>query len=392
MSYMMAHMMQFQAHDEFWFFPMLPVELRLKIFKNAQEQETGRVVEVRWSKINRRFFVDCPVPALLHVCRDSRAIASRYFENLTITVGVTNVDSLVNMAYRGGYAAPVYGHYNPVPTCCFFKIYFNFGHDTLYLSSYHFESGNFGDSVDGVAGKMIEFLAALNSHPVASQKIRTLALNAQRFKPELYGVNMFNFRNLEHLHLVFDDSCCSTERFGSGDLRSHGKAFLMEPVNIPQGPAAQPLYPQPQIDQYISPYLPNIAAPYLQAPQVWGLQVPYPSMPIQQQPYQPMLQMPANFHLVGVPGQAQQNPYTQFIMPQDFEVRNVLARPIGLPGLTYDEQHAVKIMEIWQKFDDQLTSFMDTNAAEWMASTNGMAREDWQDLVTAPIRMVRQFW
>ncbi|KUJ24173.1 uncharacterized protein LY89DRAFT_713079 [Mollisia scopiformis] len=61
---------------EFTVFPKLPIELRLEIFGEAMPGP--RVIEIMWA--NDHLYTDCPIPALLHTCAESRNLALKTFK------------------------------------------------------------------------------------------------------------------------------------------------------------------------------------------------------------------------------------------------------------------------------------------------------------------------
>ncbi|CAG8953062.1 hypothetical protein HYFRA_00003256 [Hymenoscyphus fraxineus] len=207
-------------------FERLPFELRRQIWYDFQDLEEARVVEVRWSKRNRRFFTDTPVPALYHICHETRRIVKEYYDTMVLTIGVTNTDPVPMMFPQ---------------SCCLFRIYFNYDRDTLYLSSNHFENGD-DDREGGMPLKMREFLSALNAHKKTSQNLRALAISGDHFDVDVVGSRISNMTALEYLYFVFGDNCCPREHSGAGRplASAHKKILNFTTVEAPKLPTVQP--------------------------------------------------------------------------------------------------------------------------------------------------------
>ncbi|TVY46112.1 hypothetical protein LSUB1_G000042 [Lachnellula subtilissima] len=58
-------------------FPLLPIELRFKVWENASM--TTRTLELIYSMDNQRFWTFQPVPAVLHTCREARRAGNRIY-------------------------------------------------------------------------------------------------------------------------------------------------------------------------------------------------------------------------------------------------------------------------------------------------------------------------
>lgn len=72
---------------EFKLFGKLPVELRLKIWKEALPEE--RIAEIKFNKMHEsnkqaKFYSRTPTPALLHACRESRNFSLKFYSKLVV--------------------------------------------------------------------------------------------------------------------------------------------------------------------------------------------------------------------------------------------------------------------------------------------------------------------
>jgi hypothetical protein len=148
----------FTCHDKraFNFFPRLPVELRLEIWKTALHP---RIVEVHWASQCGFTFHSYPSP-LLSACKESKSVAAPFY-----------FDTLI---HQGDIAA-----------------YFNFEYDILYFPYRYPCSTSYGLSLESFLGKLDKDDAS---------RIRHLALSM----PALAHRN-----SLEDL-LTLDLSKCST--------------------------------------------------------------------------------------------------------------------------------------------------------------------------------------
>lgn len=318
-------------------FRKLPVELKRLVWQEYHDGDAeGRVVEVRWSKNNKRFFVDNPVPVLFHVCRESRQLVKKYYDTMILAVGVTNIDTHNLMAAQLGLP-PKTGY--TAPTCCLFRVFFSYERDTLYLSSNHFEDNNGGDHEGGVPLKLREFLAALNAQKKASQNLRALAISADKFDPDTIGGRIFNMAQLEYLYFVFGDNCCPTGHFHGTTGQTHKQAITFKHIEAPKLPVAK----SPPLDP-----------PIVNIPGLGSRRV--------------------GIRLSQIPG------YPHFNARQDY-----------IDELTREQERVLRIEERWQEYNEQLYDYLEDMVA---VRVNGFCgdcfpREEWEDLETFAVEAVR---
>ena len=317
------------SSEGFIYFPKLPAELRLRILEIYQEDEPGRLIEVRWSPKNERYFVDIPVPSLLHLCRDSRKIALKYFELIQIPIATTNVSRGIDFLQGSPPTFNSPGYH--LPTVCLLQLYYNFDRDTFYFSLNHFAEN---DIFDLACSETLEhFLKALNSQRNVAKRLRAIAFNAERMNFRTLSHNMFNMGSLENIQLVFGDRCCDPESWSS----AHKEAISLEQIMIPEIPTVRP--PPP----------PN---PVINIP---GLGLRTIGIPISQ-----------------IPG------YPHFNGQADF-----------IDTLSEEQKYAVRVGDKWQKLNDDLIRMLNFTVARTMGKTGGQAREDWGDLITIPCKIIR---
>jgi hypothetical protein len=321
--------------QKFVYFPRLPTELRHEIFRDYQENQPGRFVEIRWSKDNRRFFVDELVPPLLHVCKESRKIALKFFELISMSIPVTNRNRTMTLrtAIPRLDASGSFFMQPPGPTVCFLDIYYNFDIDTLYLSSSHLNTGHPHHPINnGELTKLQEFFRALNSQRHVAERLRSLAIEAKTIEREACAINMHNMVNLERVDIVFGDSCCDFDRHHAFSGPAHKKAARLEQIFLPKIPTIEALFDRN------SNYYNHSLYPYVF-----------------------------------------RSGYPRLIEQMDF-----------IPALSEEERYAVTIGDRRQRMETRLLSQLNFNVDRHITSGRAVAREDWTNLTTIPYKIVRE--
>ncbi|KAH6669404.1 hypothetical protein B0J14DRAFT_672399 [Halenospora varia] len=215
----------------------LPLELRQKIWKIAAEGEDERIIEIRWSRVNQRYFIDLPIPPLLRTCHDSRIEALKIYELLLVPVLVSPGESLEkSMAATIGEPALSKPHSRPIVTI--FRTYFKSDKDMMYFGAFHFEND---DMPEPQPTKLNEFLYALNAQRAMAQKIHWLAFTGEYAIEEDIADRIFNMTNLDEIYFVFDDPCCYYDRFGDRVGKLHRKMLGLKPMERPKVPIV-PMY------------------------------------------------------------------------------------------------------------------------------------------------------
>ncbi|RDL42489.1 uncharacterized protein BP5553_02468 [Venustampulla echinocandica] len=318
------------ALKDFPQFRKLPIELRKAIWDEHLASEPGRIVEVRWSKVDRRFFTDLKPPILLQVCHESRKAALAVYDILSLPVSVTNCNAIAKMLALVGSALPTP---SPQPIIACFNTFINWKADVLYPSSYHLEHSDMGDVQPA---KLIEFLKALNRDTDAAQKVQSIAFTAGTFDSRILAPGLFNMTNLKRLSFVYDDMCCFRERMFLDRSKRHRKAIGMTQIVFPELPPVQ-------------------AAPTLQLVQVPDIASAFLGLPSQVYAYtRPSRVNPAHAHL------------------------------------SRAEKLALKCKPMWRRLNDQLLAWFNDNVTDLVELLGFVkARKDWSDLTTVPVFMVR---
>lgn len=243
--------MQAQAPKEFPLFRKLPAELRKAIWGEYIESEESRIVEVRWSKVNKQFFTDVKPPLLLSVCHESRELTQKAYDFMFLPVSVTEIDEAQKIRVSIGMELP-----NPYPnrSVALFKTYINWKVDILYISCWHLEHADGGDQQPA---KLLEFLDALSSRPEIAQKVQSIAFGSATFSSPLIAPGLVNMTNLKTLTLVHRDMCCVRERMLRGKSTNHKKAIKFRQIVYPEVPAVIPQPGAPQLPQIVAPGIPN---------------------------------------------------------------------------------------------------------------------------------------
>lgn len=366
-----------QPPRDFSLFPKLPFEMRLKIWNSALEEELhreGRIVEVRWSHITKRYISDNPTPVLLRTCRDSRSEARKALKLLAVAVEISNPHQQVFELTRLGFDTD---EDNNRPFVTLFRTYFDFDRDTIFLSHHHFGNRFLP------APKLTEFLSALNDQRHVAEKLRYLAFGFSESRADVQelGARMFNMKALEMVTFVFDDKCCSR----SGGFRSsvqHKELVKFEEIKFPDAPLFQPHLTVPQWP--LPPANHNHQAPgSLLFNGGGGLN----HFPQHQNAFtnhgfqQPFHQHNFN-HQIPAPGTAVFNGAAT-----QLTTHNPNLTPLFM--LSDAEKHALKIQALWHELDDGLVSYLEESVADRMADTQGQAREEWGMLQTRAVTAVR---
>ena len=175
-------------------FAKLPIEMRLKIWNAALEEEIHR-------------------------------------EGRIVAVEVSYPDEQALELRRLGFAMP--DEHKP-PSVALFRTYFDFERDTIFLSQHHFDTG---DPRLQQPTKLNEFLKALNSQRLTAENIRYLAFSGEFFDVEETGARITNMKALKNVTFVFDDGCCV--RAGCRSRVQHNKLIKFEEMEFPSVPAVQ---------------------------------------------------------------------------------------------------------------------------------------------------------
>lgn len=184
-----------QPSPAFRLFNRLPCELRIRIWKFASQQP--RIVQLRQSRtISEEHSykgIDegteeygypmkslCPVPALLHVCRESAAVAHKFYVQ---TFGINGTE----------------GH-----------IYFNYENDILYISKHTFRAFHGLEDVDGMWYMLHEETRQVKRLAIEWDDVDlvTEGIGSELSdEPDCDAISLFlrKFTNLRELYFVIDE-------------------------------------------------------------------------------------------------------------------------------------------------------------------------------------------
>jgi 2EXR family len=197
----------------FILFPMLPIELRRKIWGHAIKE---RIIEIRWNHRLDHYYSTTPIPGILHASREARIEGLNMYELLEMRSDMKNVvddagnkvpsdenGEAVEYIERNASDTLVYHFGRPTGNerlvFVKFRTYINYTYDTLYFSNNHLLPNYLiGDS------PMWIFIAMLDE----PFKIQHLAMTTKGTYEEELAQALRNCKSLFSLTFVYEDTCC----------------------------------------------------------------------------------------------------------------------------------------------------------------------------------------
>jgi hypothetical protein len=197
---------------EFTLFSKVPIELKFKIWGMSME---GRVIEVIYDENLDFYYSLAANPTALRVCKESRQQAL--------------------LSYKVLRLKDIYG--GPRKNKVHFKTYINLKVDTVYLSQAHSEGfmGKRGpdDELPYMGANVHSLLMALSTIPRVASDLRSIAIDAESYEPDLIGMGLTRLKGLKEISIVFGDECCVNDAYSK-----HKKALGLVDVGPRNGPCA----------------------------------------------------------------------------------------------------------------------------------------------------------
>jgi hypothetical protein len=156
-------------------FQKLPAELRVQIWEFLIEPRVVPIIE-----INGQVHSTCPVPVILHICRESRQIGLKYYDN---SIGLVYAN--LTDCFGKDYTEPLI-YFNPKLDILFARRSFKFIWH-LYPTLCKYKSAAFAIEHDTFCDY---FRAAARTHGV---------------RHDIGGISLGFFLSLENLFLVFEE-------------------------------------------------------------------------------------------------------------------------------------------------------------------------------------------
>jgi hypothetical protein len=123
-----AKMESISSPPTFTLFPLLPTELRLKIYKHILALTIiPRILKISYSPSLNRYISNIPPPVLLSISSESRAFTLQTYTNLSLGPSCAWRPRLSPTSHQYRYQTPAPSRGLPIPIC--------YSNDTLYISS-----------------------------------------------------------------------------------------------------------------------------------------------------------------------------------------------------------------------------------------------------------------
>lgn len=171
-----------------------------------------------------KFFTNATVPALLHVCQESRIEALKQYQLLTFSYDAARPETLIELSDRRLTYPINRRHIWDIPTCptmFSFSTFIDYDQDILYFQPIHLTAKTFYEngSCHFSLLPVLLILKALLMHPEASVKIKALGFDlkeltstgpiaVRQFLSRKVLDRLLTFKNLTTIALVRDTCCC----------------------------------------------------------------------------------------------------------------------------------------------------------------------------------------